>query len=450
MIFVRKRLLIWLIRAYIRRLWKRILIFFFIGIIIFFSILKIGKIFISRFPIGEKESIGIMGSYTMDNLPLIVLSDLSYGLTNISSNGIPIPGLASSWKIDNNEKNYTFFLKKNILFSDGQKLKSRLINYSFKDVDVQNPNDSTIVFKLKESYSPFLVTVSKPIFKNNFIGIGNYEIKNILLNGYFVESIIIASIKNNYKIKMYRFYPTEEALKLAFISGEVNKILGISNINYKNTSFNLYPNLNVEKKVDYKMLVTLFFNTKDSILSDPKIRNGLSYAIPKEFLDGERAYSPFPQSLWAFSFGNEKQIDIEHAKILINASSMGGMNKPSLVIKTLSKYKKSTDEIVKTWNKIGISTKIEIVDSVPSVFQIFIGDFIMPKDPDQYALWHTKQINNITNYDNPRIDKLLEDGRKITNQDERLKIYSDFQKYLLADPPAIFLYYPFVFDIKRK
>lgn len=176
----------------------------------------------------------------------------------------------------------------------------------------------------------------------------------------------------------------------------------------------------------------------------------MSYAIPKEFLDGERAYSPFPQSLWAFSFGNEKQIDIEHAKILINASSMGGMNKPSLVIKTLSKYKKSTDEIVKTWNKIGISTKIEIVDSVPSVFQIFIGDFIMPKDPDQYALWHTKQINNITNYDNPRIDKLLEDGRKITNQDERLKIYSDFQKYLLADPPAIFLYYPFVFDIKRK
>lgn len=251
MIFVRKRLLIWLIRAYIRRLWKRILIFFLLELL-FFSILKIGKIFISRFPIGEKESIGIMGSYTMDNLPLIVLSDLSYGLTNISSNGIPIPGLASSWKIDNNEKNYTFFLKKNILFSDGQKLKSRLINYSFKDVDVQNPNDSTIVFKLKESYSPFLVTVSKPIFKNNFIGIGNYEIKNILLNGYFVESIIIASIKNNYKIKMYRFYPTEEALKLAFISGEVNKILGISNINYKNTSFNLYPNLNVEKRLIIK------------------------------------------------------------------------------------------------------------------------------------------------------------------------------------------------------
>lgn len=51
---------------------------------------------------------------------------------------------------------------------------------------------------------------------------------------------------------MYRFYPTEEALKLAFISGEVNKILGISNINYKNTSFNLYPNLNVEKRLIIK------------------------------------------------------------------------------------------------------------------------------------------------------------------------------------------------------
>jgi peptide/nickel transport system substrate-binding protein len=74
----------------------------------------------------------------------------------------------------------------------------------------------------------------------------------------------------------------------------------------------------------------------------------------------------------------------------------------------------------------------------------------MPKDPDQYMLWHSSQQNNISNYKNLRIDKLLEDGRQTQDQDQRVKLYEDFQKYLLDDPPATFLYFPYVYDIKRK
>ena len=71
-------------------------------------------------------------------------------------------------------------------------------------------------------------------------------------------------------------------------------------------------------------------------------------------------------------------------------------------------------------------------------------------DPDQYTLWHSGQMNNITNYKNLRIDKLLEDGRQTVDIQSRIKIYADFQKYLLDDAPATFLYFPDIYTVTRN
>jgi DNA segregation ATPase FtsK/SpoIIIE-like protein len=66
------------------------------------------------------------------------------------------------------------------------------------------------------------------------------------------------------------------------------------------------------------------------------------------------------------------------------------------------------------------------------------------------VITNSKQANNITGYENKRIDKLLEDGRKTISQTERKKIYDDLQKYLLADAPAAFLYFPYEYTVTRK
>jgi len=79
-----------------------------------------------------------------------------------------------------------------------------------------------------------------------------------------------------------------------------------------------------------------------------------------------------------------------------------------------------------------------------------LGEFPVLSDPDQYTLWHSSHDTNITKYKNLRIDKLLEDGRQVIDLEERQKIYADFQKYLLDDMPAIFLYFPYTFTISRK
>ncbi|RJQ37905.1 ABC transporter substrate-binding protein [Candidatus Microgenomates bacterium] len=450
MIVLRKRLIFWLFKAYLKKLRKQIFFFFLIGLVFFFIFRLSFDFLASKIIIEKKESIGIVGAYTLDNLPQTILTDLSSGLTSISSDGTPVPNIAESWKIKDNGKTYLFNLKKNVYFSDGKNLTSDDLNYKFVDAQIKKPEKYTVEFKLKDVYAPFLVTVSKPIFRNNLVGVGNYKIKEIKLNGNFIQLMSLTSIKDH-KTKIYQFYPTQISLKTAFALGEVSKISGLSDVDFENISFYKYPNLDIQKKENLKILTTLFFNTQDPVISDKKLRNALAYALPDEFENGKKSYSLFSPNSWAYSLDYIRLQDIAHAENLISQSSVASKSASlKIEIKTLSKYKKTAQEISKAWEKVGVKAKIDIVDSIPSSFQTFLGDFYLPNDPDQYTLWHSNQDNNITNYKSLRIDKLLEDGRKTIDLNTRKKIYLDFQKYLLDDTPASFLYFPYEYEVARK
>lgn len=451
MIVFRRRLLYWLIKEYIRKWGKSIAISFVIGLFVFFSLIAILRYSLPKLPIGQNESIGVVGAYRVESLPSYILNDISRGLTTISLDGKPAPEIARQWKIEQNGKKYTFYLRSDVFFSDGTKITSDAITYRFADVKVSRPNKQTIVFELNESYSPFLISVSRPIFKNGLVGFGSYTVRDVKVNGDFVQTIILSSRDNLYKTRTYQFYPSDEALKMAYVLGEVSKTIGLSDTNYKNISFEKFPNTKVIKKLNYDNLVTIFYNTHDPLLSDKRLRSALTYAIPSNFKDGVRTYNPISPRSWAYVQNFPTEQDLEQAKILLSASEVSTKSASiKFELTTLPKYKHTAEDVAKSWKKLGIETTIVVTNTIPDKFQIFLGNFFLPKDPDQYSLWHSSQEDNITNYNNQRIDKLLEDGRKTTSLDERKKIYSDFQKYLLADSPASFLYFPYEYEIIRK
>lgn len=448
MIFLkRKRLIVWLLKAYFKRWKKTLLLSFFAGTIFFVLIYIFSSLFGNISPFKNKEIIGILGSYTRDNLPYEVSGKMGKGLTAVEEDGKVVPQLAKSWVIKDNGKTYIFYLKRDAFFSDKTRLTSESVNYNFIDVNVERPDEDTLVFKLKDSYAPFLVTVSRPVFKKNFIGVGDYKLTSIDLNGDFVKSVELTS---KGKKLIYQFYPTENSLKIAFLLGEISKIQGISDINLLTTNFNKFPGFKMEKKINYNQLTTLFYNTRDSILSDERIRRALSYGTPNEFEHGERTRVPYPPKFWATSSGRDYIQDIDHAKLLISQTEATKSGSINLSLKTLKKYKSTAEEIKKAWEKIGIKLKVEEVESFPQDFQIFLGEFNVPRDPDQYMLWHSSQASNITGYKNLRIDKLLEDGRRTVDLNERRRIYADFQKYILDDPPATFLYFPYSYSVFRR
>jgi len=455
MIFLkRRRLIAWLLKAYFKKWRKTIFISFLIGLVVFF-ILKFGvNYFIPLIPFTQQESVGLVGAYTTDDLPSSILFDVSKGLTYIADDETIKPALASSWEIQNNGKKYIFHLTRNANFSDGTKFTSDQIKYNFANVTVERPDQYTIIFNLKTAYSPFLVTVSRPIFKNGFIGIGNYKVNQININGNFVQSLSLVSVTGKSKEIVYQFYPTENSLKTALALADVDKIKGVRDLSFMNSNFSLFKNLIVTKEVNYSSLVTIFYNTQDKILSDKRLREALTYAIPNQFTYGLRNYGPFPPQSWASEdYANTYQQDFQHAKLLLSeseSSTSGASLK--IELKTLDSYKHLAYEIKSAWEKVGGKTDIKVVNGLPTTFQAFLGEFNVTKDPDQYPLWHSSQINlnNITSYKSLRIDKLLEDGRQTDTISERKKIYSDFQKYLLDDAPATFLYFPYEYKITKK
>lgn len=453
MIVFRRRLIFWLIKAYIKKWGRVILLSFGLGLIFFFAFLKISGPLFHTLQIHKRPIIGMTGLYTTDTLPPPVVAKLSRGLTRIDEAGEVQPDLATSWNVSDNGKTYTFFLKKDVFFNDDTQLTSDSVTYSFADVKVERPNRYTITYKLKDEYAPFLVTASRPLLKKGLVGIGDYKVDKIELNGNFIQSLRLTHINDSTKSEDYQIYPTQEALKVAMSLGEVTKAVGLTDAAFRDSSFETFKNIETHRTINYSQLVTLFYNNRDKTLSDKKLRAALSYAMPNSFLLGKRSPLPYPEKAWFFhtDMVSERIQDYDHAKELMppgdTASASGQLN---FTMKVLSRYKTTADEVKKAWEPLGVTVTIEEVEVVPTDFQMYLGDFLIPKDPDQYTLWHSDQRNNITQYKNLRIDKLLEDGRKIVDIQEREQIYKEFQKYLLDDSPASFLYYPYEYHLTRK
>lgn len=452
MAVIRKRLLFWLIKAYLRKWGKVFVLSFLAGLIIFFALMYAFQNYSYLLP-HRKERVGMVGAYQTANLPPDIIGKISRGLTKVTPDGSIEPDVAESWEIRDNGKTYVFRLKEGLEFVDGDEVTSEKITYEFADVKTERPDPYTIVFHLDNPYSPFLVTASRPIFKEGLIGIGEYTLSDLELNGSFISSLSLISKEDTRKNETYTFYPNQEAVKTAFMLGENTRVIGVNDMRFLDTTIDSHSNVEVAKSTNYSQLVTIFYNTNDSVLSDSKIRRGLTYALPDSFEQGERAVVPYPpHSLYYNKDAANREQDIEHATLLIDSAMEAASQSavPTLTMKTLRKYKPVAETVIKEWVKAGVQVKIEEVDSVPTTFQLYLGDFSVPKDPDQYTLWHSNQPYNITNYRNLRIDKLLEDGRVETNVEERQQIYADFQKYLLDDAPASFLYFPYVYTINRN
>lgn len=449
MAFIRRRYYFWLLRAYLKKWRRTIFLSVIIGIIFFFIAFSLLNFYV--FPQIQKkiQRIGYWGIYTTKTLPQSITDDISFGLTKVSPQGEILPSAASSWEIKNNGRTYVFHLTSGLKFHDGKVLTSENMNLNFKDVSKKKLDKNTVQYDLGSNYSPFLAALSEPIFKKTLVGLGEYEVGKLELNAGFVKSLSLTDKSDGTIRKNILFYPTQEALKTAFVLGEIDKAGGLTDLHINAEDLSGWRNVKVEKGVDYTTLVTLFYDTVGSELSNKKLRQALDYAIPDNFAEGVRAYSPIPPTSIYFSKSpNYGVSDTAIAKTVLTSSNFD--KKRLIEISTFEEYSTLAKKIQDAWSKIGVKSKVKIVSEIPTDFQVFLYPFKIPKDPDQYELWHSGQFSNITRYKNLRIDKLLEDGRLTSDTEKRKSIYADFQKYLIDDVPATFLYFPANYTISRK
>lgn len=432
------------------------------------------RVFVMVSQLKRTQYIGEVGVITLATLPREIQEKLSEGLTRVDDDGDILPALAERWMIEDDGKTYRFLLKKDAKWQDGRELIPKDVVYNFTDTQVI-ATDHEVIFKLKEPFVPFPAVVSQPLFREvsrrrwfffsekSIIGTGEYKLMKMKQEGGRVLELEIESPDERL---VYRFYATEEQALLAYKKGEVDHVNTLTSVvgmdSWKHTKVS--PTLRKDK------YVAIFFNVNNSML-EKSVRQALNYAIPK-VVGEERAETPIDPRSWVYNKTvKEYQYDKEKAVSLLLKSVP--KQKLSIELATVVNFQHEAEEIKTLWEDLGktamqactqnkevqqksdcpnLGITIQLrIQNLPDItnFQSMLIAQQIPKDPDQYFLWHSTQQTNFTGFKNPHVDKLLEDGRKTLDPKERRSAYLDFQQYLVEDSPAIFLRHLTLYTIER-
>lgn len=399
---------------------------------------------INALPVSHTVHIGRVGSYTLAQIPLDIQQKISRGLTSMDQTGESQLDAAKSVSVDDGGKTYTIKLKTDLHWSDELPFTSQDFDMTIADVDIQKPDPETIVFQLKEPFAPFESILSQPILrkkkvgfirkKTEIIGLNTYTFQNVQTTNQRLKTVTLTSPGSTL---IYHFFATEEEALTAFKLGHIDKIEN-STAPYLED----WQNVTLTKNPASNRYLALFFNTANKDLQDKSIRQMLAYATPKK-TDDSRILSPISRFSWAYNPQVKPYIQsLDTAKAtftkLQKANSQFAL---SLTLTTTPAYVDMAERIIEAWNQIGVQAQLKIVPFPDTNdYQVLLIGQQIPDDPDQYPLWHSTQSTNISHYQNPKIDKLLEDGRKETNQERRKEIYQDFQRFLVEDCPAVFLH----------
>lgn len=403
----------------------------------------------------KTETIGMVGRFNLEELPFEIQKEISFGLTTVDEEFNINPGLAHSWTSEEDGRVWVFNLG-DYRWQDGKPVRAEDINYNFSDVQKVVIDEKTVKFILQDPFAPFPAVVLRPVFKKGLLGAGDWKVAKLsLVSRRFVETLKLQNIKDG-RIKIYRFYPTEESARTAFKLAEVESLVGIVDPE----GFGDWPNTQIQEDVREDLYAGIFLNTLDPSLQNKSLRQALAYAIDKEIFAKERAISSVSPQSWAFNPQvKQYQYSLERAAELLK--TLSPQEKEELVINlvTTPTLLGAADQIKEFWEAVGVKTNIQVSNTPPADFQALLAIQAIPPDPDQYSLWHSSQtVSNITNYgegsekprESPRIDKLLEDGRRTLDKEARRKIYVDFQRFLIEDSPVIFLYHPSTYTVQKK
>ena len=213
------------------------------------------------------------------------------------------------------------------------------------------------------------------------------------------------------------------------------------------------------------------FNLKHKPFDDVRVRRAINYAIDKqEIIDGVylglgiNIASPYkPGTRWSNPALTPYPYDPAKARALLKEAGFADTNgdgildrdgKPftfEIVTNQNKEREKSAVLIQRRLKDVGIDVKIRAIEWASFISRfIKTGDFDvvvlgwgLGLDPDQYNIWHSSQQApgqfNFIGYNNPQVDKLLEQGRLELNPDKRMKIYHEFARTLLEDSPIVYL-----------
>ncbi len=346
-------------------------------------------------------------------------------------------------------------LKKAILWNDGQEIFTNDINFNLTDAEQIKIDKKTFLIKFKQPTPNFLKYLTQPILKKNLIGaVGKYKINRYRVKeGIFKEIDLLPNLENLPTIS-YKFYPTEEEMVIDYKLGRINQMI-LKNKNLSD-SFRSWKNTEITQMIDFQSMMIVFFNNQKKFFENKEFRKILKDGINKNDFREDGVSNSTPISLNSYYFNpleNHSFYSPDLVKEFVTNNFLSNNTKTlSLKLYTYYDYYKIAEIIKNQLKEVNIDVSINFIrDKIPDDFDLFLTLWEIPSIEDQYLYWHSQQkTTNISHYNNVRADKDLEELRLKTDVKEKRKIAFELQKLFNDDPPAIFLYQPYIYLVERK
>jgi peptide/nickel transport system substrate-binding protein len=369
---------------------------------------------------------------------------------------------------------------------------------------VETPDDTTVIFRLKRKFAPFVNTVfaesDDPVcilpehllakfpnlnqipFNQSPIGTGAFKVAR-WVRGDHIELVANDDyFRGKPKLRriLVREIPAENTSINALRSHDIDWIFEASPQVYKQIKD--LPEIKIVLN-DQPQTLGMQMNTSRPLLSDVRVRRALAYAVDKAALV-EKNTAGSAQVAWAdqppFSWAYESDVtkyphDVAKAKQLLaeagwtpGADGIVRKNGRPLSLQLSYNVENATRTLVAVQiqamlKEAGIDAQIKTYPAnllfatygqggilTTGKFDLAVTGWIAGFDPDDHSLFASDQIPrpghpdgvNYTRYQNPEMDAAQRDALSSYDESVRKNAYSRIQKLLARDVPEDYIWFP--------
>jgi peptide/nickel transport system substrate-binding protein len=414
-----------------------------------------------------------------------VMLNVFDGLVNPTPDGGVEPAIAESYSISPDGLTYTFRLRDNVYFHNGDEVTVDDLTYTFERlqelssefadvVELDAPDERTFVITLGQpnsSFEKFLYRAVIPAgyddHANQPIGAGPYRFVE-----YIPQNRLVLERNERYYREIgdvdrvvVRIIGDPDARLLALRSGEVD-FTGVSTQRVDEVADSF------EVIASQANSVFIFgMNNEQEALSDPRVRQAINYAIDRdEIIDFVfngyavelvSSMSPAMAEFFDASLLGRYETNLSRARQLLAEAGYPNGFPLTLRISGHSEIYSDTAQVIQQQlAPVGIDVTIEVIEwsmwlsdiYTERNFEATLIDFTGKLDPYPVLRRYISDYRrNFLNFDSAEYDQVMEAALRSPVAEERIGLYKEAQGILVEQVPAAFLAdYQFTWAMNRQ
>ena len=428
------------------------------------------------------------------------------GLTRIDGDGTPRPDLAERWEVTADGLTYTFHLRPNIFWHDGERLDAHDIVFTIAQVQapgfrgppalaaqwsgvvVAAVDASTVTARLPAPSASFLTRAALGVLPEHLlVALGPDELYAAAFNRapvgtgpYRLVELTAATALLERNPSYHFTTPALREIELRFFRNRRSLAAALRDGQIDAALLSEVPTAEERASVDARRelattefvrggYTVLYLNNQRDPLNDPRLRRALAASIDTAALlatveaAGLAGDGPIVPGSWAYAEGdwpssNEAPALFEAAAWLPDGDGKlqraGQPLRLELATNADPAREALADTVAAQLAARGVEVEVVTMPSIelltkrlePRDYDMVIFGWETEVDPDPYGGWHTSQIlppgRNVAGYNDPLADALLEVARTTLDVAERRDLYQRFTARFVETAPSVVLHYP--------